>query len=202
MPGDRVRHGVAHSRTGDTPDRGARRGRDAVRSQRREFHAAIRRAAHRTGRFLGGSVFRLGPRALRDHRTAGGECGGGGQRMGRDMLRAKGLRAEGLTAEGLRAKGLLIGAAVALVSLCLAAPRAQEPLWDTGTFSILGYDPETGEVGGAVQSRVFSVGNGVLWAEANVGVAATQAIVDVGYGPKSLELLRKGMKPADIIKQI
>lgn len=27
------------------------------------------------------------------------------------------------------------------------------------TFSILGYDPETGEVGGAVQSRVFSVGN-------------------------------------------
>ena len=34
------------------------------------------------------------------------------------------------------------------------------------TFSILGYDPATGEVGGAVQSRVFSVGNGVLWAEA------------------------------------
>ena len=33
------------------------------------------------------------------------------------------------------------------------------------TFSILGYDPATGEVGGAVQSRVFSVGNGVLWAE-------------------------------------
>ena len=26
------------------------------------------------------------------------------------------------------------------------APRAQEPLWDTGTFSILGFDPETGEV--------------------------------------------------------
>src|SRR5262249_7722642 len=77
-----------------------------------------------------------------------------------------------------------------------------EPLWDTGTFSILGYDPETGEVGGAVQSRVFSVGNGVLWAEANVGVVATQAIVDVGYGPKSLEMLRRGTKPADIIKQV
>ncbi|MFQ5632212.1 MAG: DUF1028 domain-containing protein, partial [bacterium] len=44
------------------------------------------------------------------------------------------------------------------------------------TFSILGYDPETGEVGGAVQSRVFSVGNGVLWGEANVGIVATQAI--------------------------
>ncbi|HCK90277.1 MAG TPA: hypothetical protein DHW54_03780, partial [Gemmatimonadetes bacterium] len=43
------------------------------------------------------------------------------------------------------------------------------------TFSILGYDPVTGEVGGAVQSRVFAVGNGVLWAEANVGVVTTQA---------------------------
>ena len=52
------------------------------------------------------------------------------------------------------------------------------------TFSILGYDPNTGEVGGAVQSRVFAVGNGVLWAEANVGIVTTQAIVDVSYGPQ------------------
>jgi uncharacterized Ntn-hydrolase superfamily protein len=70
------------------------------------------------------------------------------------------------------------------------------------TFSILGYDPATGEVGGAVQSRVFSVGNGVLWAEAGVGAAATQAIVDVSYGPQAIELLRKKMAPADVIKTI
>jgi len=76
------------------------------------------------------------------------------------------------------------------------------PLWDTGTFSILGFDPQTGEVGAAVQSRVFSVGNGVLWADAEVGVAATQAIVDVGYGPKALALLRRGMAPDAIITQI
>ena len=71
-----------------------------------------------------------------------------------------------------------------------------------GTFSILGFDPETGEVGGAVASRVFSVGNGVLWAEANVGVVATQAIVDVSYGPQAIELLRQGMAPAEIVKTI
>src|SRR6187549_3293244 len=70
------------------------------------------------------------------------------------------------------------------------------------TFSILGFDPATGEVGGAVQSRVFSVGNGVLWAEADAGVAATQAIVDVSYGPKALALLRQGVKPDAIVKQI
>lgn len=81
----------------------------------------------------------------------------------------------------------------------LAAPLgAQDPV---ATFSILGYDPETGEVGGAVQSRVFSVGNGVLWAEAGVGAAATQAIVDVSYGPRAIELLRKGLQPEAIIKQ-
>ena len=97
----------------------------------------------------------------------------------------------------------VVGLAAAAAVL-VAAPRAQEPapLWDTGTFSILGFDPDTGEVGGAVQSRVFSVGNGVLWADANVGVAATQAIIDVAYGPQALELLRKGMAPAAIVKQI
>ncbi len=70
------------------------------------------------------------------------------------------------------------------------------------TFSILGYDPATGEVGGAVQSRVFSVGNGVLWAEANAGVAATQAIVDVSYGPQAINLLKLGYPPDKIIKMI
>jgi uncharacterized Ntn-hydrolase superfamily protein len=70
------------------------------------------------------------------------------------------------------------------------------------TFSILGFDPATGEVGGAVQSRVFSVGNGVLWGEAGVGMVATQAIVDVSYGPKGLALLRAGLAPEVILKAI
>ena len=70
------------------------------------------------------------------------------------------------------------------------------------TFSILGFDPDTGEIGAAVQSRVFSVGNGVLWAEAGVGAMATQAVVDVSYGPKGIELLKNGVAPRDIIKRI
>ena len=89
---------------------------------------------------------------------------------------------------------------VVIVVLCVGRlwrVGAQQPLPDpVATFSILGYDPATGEIGGAVQSRVFSVGNGVLWAEAGVGVVATQAIVDVSYGPKGLALLRAGMSPA------
>jgi uncharacterized Ntn-hydrolase superfamily protein len=71
-----------------------------------------------------------------------------------------------------------------------------------GTFSILGLDPATGEIGAAVQSRVFSVGNGVIWAEAGVGAAATQAVVDVSYGPQALALLKTGMSPDAIVTKV
>ncbi len=70
------------------------------------------------------------------------------------------------------------------------------------TFSIVGYDPETGEIGVAVQSRVFSVGNGVIWGEAGVGVVATQAWVDVSYGPQAMDLLAERVSPADIVERI
>lgn len=98
--------------------------------------------------------------------------------------------------------------ALALLVTFLAAPAAAQrveasaPWPPVATFSILGYDPETGEVGGAVQSRVFSVGNGVLWAEAGVGAVATQAVVDVSYGPQALALLRAGRAPADVVREV
>jgi uncharacterized Ntn-hydrolase superfamily protein len=94
-------------------------------------------------------------------------------------------------------------AALLCVGMAVLPAASQERLPDpVATFSILGFDPATGEIGGAVQSRVFSVGNGVLWGEAEVGMVATQAIVDVSYGPKALELLKKGLAPAEIVKTI
>ena len=100
-----------------------------------------------------------------------------------------------------RVVGLLIVSA--LVVAAMGTVRVDDlPFDPVATFSILGYDPETGEVGGAVQSRVFSVGNGVLWAEADVGVVATQAIVDVSYGPRGLALLRAGLSPAAVVKAL
>lgn len=71
-----------------------------------------------------------------------------------------------------------------------------------GTFSIIAYDSASGQWGGAVQSRVFSVGNGVLWAEAGVGIVATQAIVDVSYGPQALALLRQGKSASQVVKEV
>lgn len=83
-----------------------------------------------------------------------------------------------------------------------ATATGQIPWPPVATFSILGFDPETGEVGGAVQSRVFAVGNGVLWAEAGVGAVATQAIVDVSYGPQALALLRQGLSPDEVVRRV
>lgn len=60
------------------------------------------------------------------------------------------------------------------------------------TFSIVARDPETGRLGVAVQSHWFSVGSIVAWAEAGVGAVATQALVEVGYGPLGLALMRAG----------
>ena len=96
-------------------------------------------------------------------------------------------------------QSFLIAASLAAGGGADLAGQLPEPV---ATFSILGFDPATGEVGGAVQSRVFSVGNGVLWGEADVGMAATQAIVDVSYGPRAIQLLRAGLRPDAIIKSI
>ena len=79
---------------------------------------------------------------------------------------------------------------------------AQDEFPTPGTFSIIAYDSASGQWGGAVQSRVFSVGNGVLWAEAGVGIVATQAIVDVSYGPQALALLRQGKSASQVIKEV
>mgnify|MGYP003340920737 FL=1 len=94
----------------------------------------------------------------------------------------------------------MLATSVAQAQRVAAAPDSLK--WPTGTFSIVAMDRTTGEMGAAVQSRVFSVGNGVLWAESAVGVAATQAIVDVSYGPQALELLRKGLPAAEVVRQV
>jgi uncharacterized Ntn-hydrolase superfamily protein len=60
------------------------------------------------------------------------------------------------------------------------------------TYSIVARDSKTGELGVAVQSRYFQVGTVVPWALAGVGAVATQARINVSYGPLGLEYLRAG----------
>ncbi len=91
---------------------------------------------------------------------------------------------------------------VAIGAGCTSTRADPGPSWHPGTFSILGYDPETGEVGAAIQSRSFSVGSRNIWAEADRGAVVTQAAVDVSYGPKALRLLREGLPPGKIVEHL
>jgi uncharacterized Ntn-hydrolase superfamily protein len=84
-----------------------------------------------------------------------------------------------------------------LASFAAAAASAQ-----VATFSIVAYDPVNAEWGVTVASRYFSVGSVVPWAEAGVGAIATQANVNVGYGPHGLELLRQGRSAKQVLDQM
>jgi uncharacterized Ntn-hydrolase superfamily protein len=78
---------------------------------------------------------------------------------------------------------------IALAGLSTSSLAQERPVH---TYSIVARDPETGELGVAVQSHWFSVGSLVPWAEAGVGAVATQSFVDPAYGPLGLELMRAG----------
>ena len=70
------------------------------------------------------------------------------------------------------------------------------------TFSIVAFDPSTKDLGVAVQSRYFSVGSAVPWAESEVGAVATQSFVNVSYGPRGLQLLKKGLTVEEVIHRL
>src|SRR5512146_1580127 len=70
------------------------------------------------------------------------------------------------------------------------------------TFSIVARDPATGQIGVAVQSHWFAVGQTVPWAEAGVGAIATQSFVDPSYGKLGLDLLRAGKTAPDSLRAL
>jgi len=70
------------------------------------------------------------------------------------------------------------------------------------TYSIVARDPDTGEMGVAVQSHWFSVGSIVSWGEAGVGVVATQSFVNPAFGPNGLELLKSGMTAEQVVDKL
>ncbi|WP_205665745.1 DUF1028 domain-containing protein [Anoxybacter fermentans] len=70
------------------------------------------------------------------------------------------------------------------------------------TFSIVGFDPETGELGIAVQSKFLAVGAVVPWARAGVGAIATQSWANTTYGPEGLRLLEEGYSVEEVLEKL
>jgi len=94
------------------------------------------------------------------------------------------------------APALAVASAAALVLAALSSALASEPV---ATFSIVGYDPATGDLGVAVQSKFFAVGSVVPWARTGVGAIASQAFGNTTFGPRGLALLEQGVPPQDVI---
>lgn len=82
--------------------------------------------------------------------------------------------------------------------------RSEEKIKDShfnvNTFSIAARDEATGELGVAVASRFFAVGNVVPWAKAGIGAVATQSFMNTTFGWRGLELLEKGLTPEEVVQ--
>jgi len=70
------------------------------------------------------------------------------------------------------------------------------------TFSIVAFDPETGDLGVAVQSKFPCVGALVPHARAGVGAVATQAAANIAWGPRALDLMGEGLEPAAVLERL
>jgi len=71
-----------------------------------------------------------------------------------------------------------------------------------GTYSIVALDPETGELGAAVQSHWFSVGSLCTWARPGIGAVATQSVVEPAHGPHALDRLERGDDAATALARV
>jgi len=67
------------------------------------------------------------------------------------------------------------------------------------TFSIIGIDKKTGEIGVATATKAIACGAIVPLAKFGVGGVATQSYPNILYREKAISLLEKGIKPQEII---
>ncbi|MGC0362121.1 putative Ntn-hydrolase superfamily protein [Rhodococcus sp. 27YEA15] len=70
------------------------------------------------------------------------------------------------------------------------------------TYSIVARDEETGRLGLASQSHFFGVGRLVGWLAPGVGAVATQAFVNIDFGPQALDRLAGGDRADDALKAV
>jgi uncharacterized Ntn-hydrolase superfamily protein len=70
------------------------------------------------------------------------------------------------------------------------------------TFSIVARDMQNGDLGVAVQSKFLAVGAVVPWASATAGAVATQAMANIRYGPRGLQLMEAGSSADEALERL
>ena len=85
--------------------------------------------------------------------------------------------------------------ALVVVLLAQVMPAQQYDPGEEGTFSIIGRDPNTGQLGMAVHSKTIAVGSRTRGGKGGVAVIAHQSGSNPMYGVIGVELLQAGMTP-------
>src|SRR4051812_2644456 len=82
------------------------------------------------------------------------------------------------------------------------AAAQQYAVGEEGTFSIIGRDPATGELGMAVQSKTIAVGSRTRGGKGGLAIFAHQAASNPMYSTIGIELLEAGMTPQQALDMI
>lgn len=94
----------------------------------------------------------------------------------------------------------LVFAATVLLGAALLA--GVHPVRFTATFSLVAYDPATGDLGVAVASKFPAVGAMVPYAKAGVGAVATQAAANLSFGSQGLRMMELGFSAQQALDQL
>lgn len=70
------------------------------------------------------------------------------------------------------------------------------------TFSIVAYDPQNDDFGVAVASKFLGVGSVVPWVRSDAGAIATQALGNMSYGPRGLDLMVSGKSAEETLQTL
>jgi uncharacterized Ntn-hydrolase superfamily protein len=92
----------------------------------------------------------------------------------------------------------LLLATVAVLLVREAAPPEEDPL--VATFSMVAFDPETGDLGVVVQSKFPNLRPVVPWLRAGVGAVATQSFAELDYGIRGLDLMENGATAEEALR--
>ena len=104
----------------------------------------------------------------------------------------------------MRRKYMIVALAATLLSALPAGAQVdltrEEHLMSS--MGIVGYDPDTGEVGVASASRVFAVGYVMTHVRAGVGAVATMGGAPYKDGPLMLDWMEEGATPEEVLQRL
>jgi len=70
------------------------------------------------------------------------------------------------------------------------------------TFSIVAQDSASGDLGVAVSSKFLAIGAVTPWGKAGVGAVATQAWINMRYGPLGLAMMEQGLSSQEALESL